>query len=391
MRHTMTVLAAGMMIGTMSAASVSMAAFLSTPRMLELQPDRIRFDNPVLAPMGLIRFCLRYPDDCQAEKVDVRRHQIALTADRWNELNMINRQVNQDIMPDPDLGPAIEEWKISPPSGNCHDYAATKRHELLARGWPSWVLLFAEVVVPSGEHHLVLVVRTKDVDLVLDNLNSDIVPVAMTFGQYQWVRIETPQNPKYWARVRVPDDADTAIVSDGHAPDDKGTAMVFDGPAPDDVGTRLPSYANAKLSMAAARKPLAGVPTKRALLKARSSSNAAAPMSHCRTRQACRRPFVALTYDAATFANQPKIVETRAAPVARNWYGAGSSTAMSSQIPLASPRVQNTIHAIAKAARPGMMPRTTRLMKRNHTGSAESAAKPPATSNEKIARTTPSL
>ena len=56
----------------------------------------------------------------------------------------------------------------------CHDYAVTKRHELLTRGWPSRSLLLAEVVVPWGEHHLILVVRTSDGDLVLDNLNPGI-------------------------------------------------------------------------------------------------------------------------------------------------------------------------------------------------------------------------
>ena len=50
----------------------------------------------------------------------------------------------------------------------------TKRHELMARGWPARSLLLAEVVTNWGEHHLVLVVRTRTADLVLDNLDADI-------------------------------------------------------------------------------------------------------------------------------------------------------------------------------------------------------------------------
>ncbi len=124
-----------------------------------------------------------------------------MTEERWNELNLVNRQVNRDIISEVTGGSgATEQWLISPLAGNCTDYAVTKRHKLLARGWPSRALLLAEVVVPSGDHHLVLVVRTKDVDLVLDNLSANIRSVSMTYRQYEWLRIESPQNPKFLGR-----------------------------------------------------------------------------------------------------------------------------------------------------------------------------------------------
>jgi predicted transglutaminase-like cysteine proteinase len=217
MRQTTKILAAASLIATMSMASVSNAAFFSYPRMLlAAQAARIRFDNFVLAPMGHVRFCLKYPEDCQVGKVDFRRRHMVLTTERWIELNRINRDVNRHISPDPTLGPETAEWKISPQSGNCHDYAVTKRHDLLAAGWPARDLVLAEVVVPSGEHHLVLVVRTKDVDLVLDNLNANIRTAAMTRYQYQWVRIESPYNPKFWMAVTVPGPAPArvAMISD---------------------------------------------------------------------------------------------------------------------------------------------------------------------------------
>lgn len=59
---------------------------------------------------------------------------------------------------------ATEEWLLSPPAGDCNDYAITKRHKLLEFGWPSRALLLSEVVIPSGEHHLVLVVRVTNND-----------------------------------------------------------------------------------------------------------------------------------------------------------------------------------------------------------------------------------
>jgi predicted transglutaminase-like cysteine proteinase len=73
-------------------------------------------------------------------------------------------------------------------------------------------LLLAEVVVPSGEHHLILIVRLAETDLVLDNLTPNIRTVAMTYPRYQWVRMETPQNPKFWARVQTT--SQTALLTD---------------------------------------------------------------------------------------------------------------------------------------------------------------------------------
>jgi predicted transglutaminase-like cysteine proteinase len=60
-------------------------------------------------------------------------------------------------------------------------------------------LLLAEVVVPSGEHHLVVVVRVNEGDFVIDNLNANIRPWNKT--QYRWVRIQTPRDPTTWATI----------------------------------------------------------------------------------------------------------------------------------------------------------------------------------------------
>jgi predicted transglutaminase-like cysteine proteinase len=214
MRQTTKVCLLATMMAAMCWASVSEAAFFGLPRALKYQLARIGFDNPVLPPIGHSRFCLRYPDDCKVHGIDFRRRNVALTVERWDELNSVNHQVNRDIVADVTPGNRVtEDWLISPPAGDCKDYAITKRHELLAHGWPSRVLLLSEVVVPSGEHHLILVVRTKDADLVLDNLNANVRPVATMYRQYQWVRIETPQNPMFWARVRMPDVRRTAMLS----------------------------------------------------------------------------------------------------------------------------------------------------------------------------------
>jgi predicted transglutaminase-like cysteine proteinase len=119
---------------------------------------------------------------------------------RRAELVTVNAQVNRRIVPEHnDRGVAGEKWLISPARGDCNDYAVTNRHELLERGWPSRALLLAEVVIGSGEYHLVLVVRTEQGDLVADNLSANIRPWYQT--RYRWVRVQSPRNPQFWATV----------------------------------------------------------------------------------------------------------------------------------------------------------------------------------------------
>jgi len=215
MRKTIRIPAVAALIAALLSATASQPALSSFSLMLEFRPAQVAFETPVLPPIGHSRFCLRYPDDCRVHGIDFRHRNIALTPERWTELNAINREVNRMIVPEFTLGSAAtDEWLISPQAGNCKDYAVTKRHELLTRGWPSRALLLSEVIVPTGEHHLVLVVRMQNIDLVLDNLNANIRSVAMTYRQYQWVRIETPENPKFWATVSAVHATRTASASD---------------------------------------------------------------------------------------------------------------------------------------------------------------------------------
>lgn len=181
-------------------ATTAQAAFVGMPMNLGLQVQRIRLETPTLPPLAHTRFCQEYPQDCRKSGVMFRSGRIDLTRDRQRELVLVNSEVNAMIKPEPNLlGIAGEKWLIAPSSGDCNDYAVTKRHELLARGWPAASLLLAEVVTTWGEHHLVLVVRTRTGDLVVDNLNANIKP--WTKANYRWVRIQTPGNPMFWAKV----------------------------------------------------------------------------------------------------------------------------------------------------------------------------------------------
>jgi predicted transglutaminase-like cysteine proteinase len=198
MRHLKKI-AAAISLGMLAFGSAQ-AAFIGAPMNLRVQLERIRFETPTLAPMAHTRFCMDYPEECKARKIAFRSGRVKLTPQRLEDLVAINAQVNSMIKPERNvLGVAGERWLVAPSFGDCNDYAVTKRHELIARGWPAQSLLLAEVVTNWGEHHLVVVVRTKTGDLVIDNLNANIKPWTRT--NYTWVRIQTPSNPMFWAKV----------------------------------------------------------------------------------------------------------------------------------------------------------------------------------------------
>jgi predicted transglutaminase-like cysteine proteinase len=164
--------------------------------------DRVNFATPTLAPMAFVRFCMRYTQDCAVHEIANYPGPLELTKARMAELQKVNRDVNRAIQPRENSdGVLAEQWLVAPHYGDCHDYAVTKRHKLLALGWPSRSLLLAEVVVPSGEHHLILVVRTREEDLVLDNLNWKVRPISQI--DYQWVRAQQPKNPRFWSMISV--------------------------------------------------------------------------------------------------------------------------------------------------------------------------------------------
>ena len=176
------------------------AGFVGLPQALGLAAKRISFSNYTLPPMAYTQFCLRYADQCKPQQVVFRGGPVRLTADRWEDLRAVNKSVNATITAERNTeGLAGEKWLIHPSRGDCNDYAVTKRSELLDRGWPARALLLSEVVTSWGEHHLVLVVRTSMGDLVLDNMTTQIRPWAR--APYQWVRIQTPKNPNYWASL----------------------------------------------------------------------------------------------------------------------------------------------------------------------------------------------
>lgn len=141
------------------------------------------------APLAYQLFCLKSPDHCRAGS----RQQVDLTSKTMAKLHRVNRSVNGAIRARNDRG--ADTWSIGASSGDCEDYALTKRRHLIQLGIPSGALRMAVVRTRRGEGHAVLVVRTTQGDRILDNRTNSIKSWRQT--DLQLVSMAT-SNPLKW-------------------------------------------------------------------------------------------------------------------------------------------------------------------------------------------------
>src|SRR5262249_12977262 len=114
-----------------------------------------------LPPIGYVTFCREHEAECRPSGPIVDRMQ--LTAQWRNELERVNRYVNQSVSPvtDLDLYGKVEVWTYpTSGKGDCEDYVLLKRRMLIERGWPESTLLITVVRDENNEGHAVLTVRT---------------------------------------------------------------------------------------------------------------------------------------------------------------------------------------------------------------------------------------
>jgi predicted transglutaminase-like cysteine proteinase len=158
--------------------------------------------SATLAPFQHVRFCLRYPSDCKSDSKEDER--IELTAENFELLNRVNLSINAAITPvSKAYGADLKDaWTIAPATGDCNDYAVTKRHELLTHGLPAKALRLSVVKTSSGMGHLVLVVTTTKGNMVLDNLTEAIRPWQST--NYRWLKIQSAADARFWYEVKAP-------------------------------------------------------------------------------------------------------------------------------------------------------------------------------------------
>jgi predicted transglutaminase-like cysteine proteinase len=152
------------------------------------------------APAGFISFCSRFVDQCAASKNDAPVAHLDLGTQAV--LDAVNRTVNRAIWPESDESHygVAEYWDIPKDGyGNCHDYALTKRKELIDAGLPERALRVAIVITPRENRHAVLTVATDHGDLVLDNLSDHVKP--WTAVDYQWIERQDSDGGYGWVNL----------------------------------------------------------------------------------------------------------------------------------------------------------------------------------------------
>jgi predicted transglutaminase-like cysteine proteinase len=152
------------------------------------------------APPGFISFCNRFMDQCVASQNNAPV--VHLDLGTQAVLDTVNRSVNRSIWPESDerhYGVA-EYWDIPKDGyGNCHDYALTKRKQLIDAGLPERALRIAIVITPRQNRHAVLTVTTDRGDLVLDNLSDTLKPWRDV--DYQWIERQDSEGGFGWVNL----------------------------------------------------------------------------------------------------------------------------------------------------------------------------------------------
>lgn len=187
-------LTAGAVIASLSSAHAdSLTALRSVGAAIE--GAFVSEGRPTLAPFSQVRFCLSNPVDCEKSDAD-----LTVPEDKTARamLQQVNVQVNSSIIGRNDKvnGKSVDIWEVGPKSGDCEDYALTKRRILMSRGYPAAALRIAVAYTLSGEGHAVLIAKTATGDLVLDN-RSNVIK-SWRNADLRWVKIQSGSNPHLW-------------------------------------------------------------------------------------------------------------------------------------------------------------------------------------------------
>ena len=175
-------LALSLMAAASPGAAQTLAAMPSPTKTLanrgRAEPIRAWFD-----------LCRDLPAECGADVGE--QAVIELTWDVWEQLNGVNRDVNERIkaITDRDHWGVEDRWDMPDDgAGDCEDIQLLKRKLLIERGLPRRAMRMTVVIDEEGSGHAVMMVRTNRGDLILDNRRTSILP--WTHTGYVYVKAE---------------------------------------------------------------------------------------------------------------------------------------------------------------------------------------------------------
>jgi predicted transglutaminase-like cysteine proteinase len=125
-----------------------------------------------------------------------------LTQDQMQRIRAVNARINRTTrsIEDQSQYGVAEVWALpTTRGGDCEDFALLKKRELIRLGVDPQRLLIATVLDRKRNAHAVLVLRSDQGDLVLDNLTDRIRPWSDT--RYVFLRMQDPDRPSRWVNV----------------------------------------------------------------------------------------------------------------------------------------------------------------------------------------------
>jgi len=159
--------------------------------------DKIAFGEAAAIPSGYYEMCVAQPGLCRTHRgrlATTRDGSVVVSGSTMAQLSSVNASVNASIHP-----AYRSDWTPGRDTGDCKDFAMTKRQRLLDAGWPSSAVPVAIVRTAFGEKHLVLVARTSEADYVLDNLDGAISPWSRV--GYAWEKIQSANDGLSWRKL----------------------------------------------------------------------------------------------------------------------------------------------------------------------------------------------
>ncbi len=141
-----------------------------------------------VAPTGWYRLCQDDPAQCRPVVGDLPT---------IGEADAINRVVNISMRPQAEIGQA-DVWQVGGFTGDCEDFALTKRAMLIEAGVGSAYARIAVGETAAGERHAVLIVTTTSGTFVLDNLSQRLVPASQSTMHI--TAMQSPFDPHLWIK-----------------------------------------------------------------------------------------------------------------------------------------------------------------------------------------------
>ncbi|WP_298906259.1 transglutaminase-like cysteine peptidase [uncultured Aliiroseovarius sp.] len=149
------------------------------------------------APPGAQRLCSTYSWACARGSSNG-----SVTRGQMQVVRAVNAKINRTTrgIEDSQQYGEAERWAMpTSRGGDCEDYALAKKRALIDKGIDPQRLLIATVLDRRRRPHAVLIVRTEDGDMVLDNVTNSIRNWRDT--RYVFLRMQDPNRPSRWVNV----------------------------------------------------------------------------------------------------------------------------------------------------------------------------------------------